>query len=216
MRASRTYAAPGRAPSSQRAAIVAEAFVVRGKIEMFSFNWSGGYGSRRRLSEPGASLLSLAVGVVVVVFVGVSIGPAISAAQGHGTRGYFVAQSESCGRHGCTWRGEFRLPDGQVTRNDVGFEGSYASMQVGSVVPALDTGDFSNVFPRHGSTSWLFELAAGVFAIFLICRATWKLAKRRRGRFGASADTNITYSGPVDSGEANSFGLRGLDVSEPQ
>jgi hypothetical protein len=183
---------------------------------MFSFNWGGGYGSRRRISEPGASLITLAAGVVVVVVVGVSIGPAISAAQGHGTRGFFVAQSESCGRHGCTWSGEFRLPDGQVTRNDVGFEGSYSSMQVGSVVPALDTGDFSNVFPRHGSTTWLIELAAGVFAIFLICRATWKLARRRRGRFGASADTNITDSGTADSGEASSFGLRGLDVSEPQ
>jgi hypothetical protein len=195
---------------------VAEAFVVRGKIEMFSFNWGGVYGSRRRLSEPGASLLSLAVGVVVVVLVGVSIGPAIGAAQGHGTRGFFVAQSESCGRHGCTWSGEFRLPDGQVTRNDVGFEGSYASMQVGSVVPALDAGDFSNVFPRHGSINWLIELAVGVFAIFLIGRAAWKLAKRRRGRFGAAADTNITYSGTADSGEASSLDLRSFDVSEPQ
>jgi hypothetical protein len=183
---------------------------------MFSFSWGWGYGSRRRLSEPGASLLRLAVGVAVVVFMAVSIGPAISAAQGHGTRGYFVAQYESCRQHGCTWSGEFRLPDGQVTRNDVGFDGSYASMRVGSVVPALDTGDFSNVFPRHGSKNWLIDLAAGVFGIFLIGRAAWKLAKRRRGTFGAAADTDSMYSGWANSGGASSLDFRSFDAGEPR
>src|SRR6266567_4975646 len=82
-----------------------------GENVMFSMSW--GSGSRRRPAGPVANVIKLVAGTALVVFMGVSIGPALSAAQGHGTRGFFVAQTESCGRHGCTWTGKFRLPDGQ-------------------------------------------------------------------------------------------------------
>jgi hypothetical protein len=162
------------------------------------FSWRYGFASGGRLSGPAASFVKLAVGVVLVLVMSLSIGPAISAAQGHGTRGYFVAQTENCGRHSCTWRGQFRLPDGQVTRGGVSFDGSYPSMHAGSMVPALDTGDFSNVFPRHGSVSWLVDLAAGVFGIALIGQVTWAWAKRRQGTLRATAGANTpTASSPT-------------------
>lgn len=151
------------------------------------FSWSWGFGSRRRPSGPGTSVIMYVIGIALVVFMGVHIGPAVSAAQGHGTRGYFVAQAENCGRHGCTWSGQFRLPDGQVTRSNVTFDGSYPGMHAGSVVPALDTGDFSAVFPRHGADSWITDVAVMTFGIGLIGRTIWTSAKRRRDALGVPA-----------------------------
>ena len=149
----------------------------------------------------------------MVVYMGLSIGPALSAAQGHGTRGYFVAQTQSCDRHDCTWSGEFMLQGGQVTRHGVTFDGSYPGMRAGSVVPALDTGDFSGVFPRHGSASWFGDLVAGLLGIGLIGQVIWAWARRRRGVFrvpGSSAcravssviaRANTTTADLADSGE---------------
>jgi hypothetical protein len=144
---------------------------------MFSWNGSGGRGwfGRRSIAA------TLALGAIMLLYGAISIGPAISAAEGHGTKGYFVAQSLNCGRHGCNWSGEFRLPDGQVTRTGVGFTGGDTGMHVGTVVPALDTGGLFDVFPRHGDTSWLLSLAllvggAGLLGYRIV---TW--ARRRRG-----------------------------------
>jgi len=144
------------------------------------FSWNSGYRSRVRLSGRRASFTRLIAGGFLLVFGAVSIGPAISAAEGHGTKGYFVAQSQTCRRHGCTWPGEFRLPDGQVTRTGVGFEGSDPSMQVGTVLPALDTGDISNVFPRQGDTTWLFDLAMVLGGTGLIGYQIVTWARQRR------------------------------------
>src|SRR6266487_6599411 len=151
------------------------------------FSWSWGFGSRRRPTGPVTRLIRLVIGIAMVVFMGVSIGPAASAALGHGTRGYFVAQAESCGRHGCSWSGQFRLPGGQVTRDDVTFNGSYPGMHEGSVVPALDTGDFSDVYARHGNSSWLGDLVTGILGIGLIGQTIWAWARRRGGTFAGTA-----------------------------
>ena len=153
------------------------------------FSWGWGFGSCGWLSGPAGMGARLLAGLVLVIFMGVGLGPAISAAQGHGTRGYFVAQTQDCSaRHGCTWSGEFRLPDGQVTRQGVTFDGSYPAMRVGSVVPALDTGDVSAVFARRGSNSWLGHLAMGVVGIGLIGQVAWAWTRRRRGAAGEAAE----------------------------
>jgi hypothetical protein len=169
---------------------------------MFSSSW--GFGSRRRLPGPVARVIRLVVGIALVVFMGVRIGPAISAAEGHGARGYFVAQAESCGRHGCSWSGLFRLPGGQVSRSDVTFDGSHPGMHIGSVVPALDSGDFSDVFPRHGGDSWLFDLAAGVIGICLVGQTFWTWARRRLGADRITAGGRYTGAGPADPGMPSS------------
>jgi hypothetical protein len=168
------------------------------------FSWSWGFGSRRRLPGLVARVIRLVAGIVLVVFMGVRIGPAASAAEGHGTRGYFVAQAESCGRHGCSWSGLFRLPGGQVSRSDVTFNGSHPGMHVGSVVPALDSGDFSDVFPRHGGDSWLFDLAAGVIGICFIGLTIWPWARRRFAADRITAGRGYTGAGPTDPGRADS------------
>ena len=140
------------------------------------FNWSWGLGARR----PAGPVARLAAAVAMVLFMAARFGPAISAADRHGTRGYFVAQSESCARQDRTWSGRFRLPDGKVTRQDVSFDGAYRGMLAGSVVPALDAADFADVFRRPGSYQWLEDLAIAVSGIALIGRATRAWAKRRR------------------------------------
>jgi hypothetical protein len=137
--------------------------------------------SRPRPRRPVPLRARLFFGIVLLVHASIIVGPAVSAAEGHGTSGYFVAQTQSCGRHGCTWIGQFRLPGGQITRSGVTFDGDESGMRAGSVVPALDSGDLTGVFPRHGDDSWLLALAEGVIGIGVVSRATWKIAKRRRG-----------------------------------
>lgn len=145
------------------------------------FNWNSDYRSRGGLFGWRSAGVRVFTGVFMLMFGAVSIGPAISAAKGHGVKGYFVAQSQICGRYGCSWSGDFRLPGGQVTRTEVGFDGSDSSMRVGVVVPALDTGDTSNVFPRHGSLSWLFHLGLLVVGTGLTGYQIYTWARRRRG-----------------------------------
>ncbi len=82
--------------------------------------------------------------------------------------------------------------------------GSYPGMHIGSVVPALDSGDFSNVFPRHGSDSWLFDLAEGVLGICLIGQTIWTWAKRRRAADRTTAGSGYPGAGPSDPGMASS------------
>ncbi len=62
-------------------------------------------------------------------------------------------------------------------------------MYAASAVPALDTGDLTAVFPRHGDDKWLLALAEGVIGTVVISRTTWKMAKRRRGALRNTADT---------------------------
>jgi len=42
---------------------------------------------------------------------GSEIGPALNAANGHGTKGYFTAVYQHCYKGACTWSGSFSLPD---------------------------------------------------------------------------------------------------------
>lgn len=171
-------------------------FIAAGRTQMVMPNW----GDRQLVDERPARIrrewneashprprrpvplrARLLFGIGLLVHAGIIVGPAVSAAEGHGTRGYFVAQTLSCSRRGCTWIGQFGLPGGQVTRSGVTFDGSESGMHAGSVVPALDTGDLTGVFPRHGDDKWLQALAEGVVGTVVIGRTTWKMAKRRRG-----------------------------------
>ncbi len=130
--------------------------------------------------------------VALAVAAGRELGPAVSAAEGHGIRGYFVAESgcRSCGE----WHGVFELPGGKVLKADADFAGRDPGMTVGSRVPALDTGAVHNVFPRHGANEW--ELAAwllggciaglGLWAWAVLIRPRRVRARRARRLPGAS------------------------------
>lgn len=134
------------------------------------------------------ALFSLGLGIFLLVDGGIHIGPAVSAAEGHGIHGYFVAQNESCsssddGDDSCSWSGEFKLLNGTVTRTNVSFVGSDSSMQEGTVVPALDTGDRSSVYQAGSIDQWiqpaLFLLFGAGFIVALIVAMIRAL--RRRG-----------------------------------
>ena len=130
--------------------------------------------------KPPGPLLWLAFGVAILVASAIGFGPSISAAEGHGTRGYFVARTQTCDRGGCSWGGQFRLPGGKVTRSGVGFSGNESGMRAGTVVPALDAGDRHVVFARHGDLTWLGDLITAAIAMAIIALAIRKLLKRRR------------------------------------
>lgn len=91
-----------------------------------------------------------------------SVGLAFRAAGGAGTPGYFIPQSKSCDKSGCTWYGEFRLPDDRVARTSVTIADTpWGDLQVGTPVAATDVGDDNTsnggsgvVFPAHDPGAW--------------------------------------------------------------
>jgi len=88
---------------------------------------------------------------------------AVLAAEGDGTKGYFVSVRGT--------QGDFRLPDGRITRRHVTFADPASRLRRGAVIPALDTGDASNVFARHGSRYW--ETDASILAVVLAASGAW-------------------------------------------
>jgi hypothetical protein len=91
-----------------------------------------------------------------------NVGLAFSAADGAGTPGNFIPQSKVCAKSGCTWYGEFRLPDGRAARTDVTIADTpFGDLQTGAPVASTNVGDndTSNggsgvVFPAHDPGAW--------------------------------------------------------------
>ncbi|MFB4304755.1 hypothetical protein [Actinomadura sp. GTD37] len=88
------------------------------------------------------------------------------AARGDGVPGTFTAESEVCGRGGCSWYGTFstgsvfRLTvEGTELRGDDG-----RSVHVGDAVPALDVGSRSFVHMEGGSPEWGMSFGLGFLA----------------------------------------------------
>ena len=135
-----------------------------------------------RLAGRGIVLVAIPLGLVVLAVAGsLATYRAVQAAQGHGTKGYFVDVRGASGR--------FQLPDGQVRRQQVVFADPPPGLAPGAVIPALDTGDASYVFPRHGSRHWVTDasilaaVAAGIAAWAWF--VPWRLSRRRRGKLAA-------------------------------
>lgn len=143
-----------------------------------------------------ATVFALVGAIVVLVFGSIHLRPTISAGLGHGTSGYFVAQSESCGgRGGCTWHGQFELPDGTVTRSSIAYNGSDPGMTVGTTVPALDTGDPTGVF-QPGSISWFWDVLVLLIAILVVVMS----ALRLRSLWSGGRNAGLATDGPGQSG----------------
>ena len=145
------------------------------------------------------------VGVITLIILGslplysavTEFGPAIRAARGEGTVGYFIPQREATGK-GATWYGEFRLPDGTVTLRNVSIEDlPVSAMQAGVPVAARDTGyaeatflpGTPAVFPRDDPGAWRFPASLAVMGawfygwalVLLIRAADRRLRPSRRG-----------------------------------
>lgn len=133
------------------------------------------------LIPPGAAAALIVGGAI-------EFGPAFAAAEGHGTAGYFVAEHGNCSKSGCGWTGNFVAPDGRVTRSNVGFMGPHGTLYRGDRVAALDTGDPSAVYARHGSRDWITDLAFivvgvigfGLWAWLVLYRTAHRRAQRDR------------------------------------
>lgn len=139
------------------------------------------------------------VGILGLVVGTIRMGPAISAAEGHGTHGYFVAQYQVCTRNSCSWKGDFELSGGAVTRSHIRFYGSAPGMTAGTTVPAVDTGDPFGVYQPH-SSQWLLALASLLLGVgFLVVAAQWARARWSGSSAGPeleAADQPGSWLGP--------------------
>src|SRR5215813_863943 len=125
----------------------------------------------RRLAWRGLVLVAIPAGLVIVAIAGsLATYRSVEAATGHGTIGYFICV------HGTD--GIFRLPDGRIGRLHVTFADPPPALRPGAMIAALDTGDATFVFARHGSRHWvtnavlmsLVVAAAGAWAWFVLLR----------------------------------------------
>jgi hypothetical protein len=130
--------------------------------------------------------VALAAGTFLLAKGGPEIGPAVSAAQGDGIHGFFVARSQNCSSwpDACTWSGDFRLTNGTITRTTVEFVGSDPGIRAGSAVRAIDTGNPSSVYLVNGSGQWLGPAGELTLGGFLLVTGTLRVlsAVRRRRR----------------------------------
>lgn len=151
---------------------------------------SGGSWGLRSPSVAKLALL-LVSAVVMLVLGGIRTASAIGAENGDGTAGYFVAQNYYCGGRPalCNWVGQFQLAGGTVARSRTDFYGSDQDMTVGSVVPAVDTGDPFGVYQPHGSGLWTYSvtfLVLGLIALLgaaAMARSLWS-----GGTVGSASD----------------------------
>jgi hypothetical protein len=133
-------------------------------------------------------------GALPLYFAVTGLGPAIRAARGEGTLGYFLPQRETTGK-GATWYGEFRLPDGTVTLRNASIEDlPVSAMQAGVPVAARDTGHPEAtfppgpqaVFPRNDPGAWHLPANLAVMAAWSYAWAFVVIIRKgirlRRGR----------------------------------
>lgn len=133
--------------------------------------------TRSRAGHRSPSRLSLAgtkpAGIAYLLIIGIAVlglgayllgsgaaalGPARRAAEGQGVHGSFVAVTEHCGKYGCSWTGNFVLPEGIVSLRNVKLNTDTGGMKAGQSRPALDTGDNSMVFPANNRRQWLQQV----------------------------------------------------------
>jgi hypothetical protein len=118
-------------------------------------------------------VLTGTLAAMAIVAAGFAIGPAISAARGDGTPGWFTDASQQCFRRaGCSWVGTFVSKNGHQVVPGVDYDGTLPpSTSPGERIPAIYPGSHA-VFAPHGSYYWipalLLMLLVGVaVALFL-------------------------------------------------
>jgi tetratricopeptide (TPR) repeat protein len=102
-------------------------------------------------------------------FAAVDIGPDARAATGKGTPGTIVLTTKDCFNGKCDWYGDFTSDDGRMRFPGASMqEGVPAGAKVGDRLPALDTGARDGVFPRTGSTEWVYAAMFLGFSLFIL------------------------------------------------
>ena len=81
---------------------------------------------------------------------------------------------------------------------------THRGTRLGSVVPALDSGDFSDVFSRHGNdSSWLFELGQE-FRDVPYRPDDLEMGEAPPAAYRITAGSGYPGAGPADPGTASS------------
>ena len=118
-------------------------------------------------------VLGGALAAMAIVAAAFAVGPAISAARGDGTPGWFTNADQQCFRRsGCTWVGTFVSKSGHQVVPGVAYDGTLPpSTSPGARIPAIYPG-LNAVFPPHGSYYWipailLMLLVGAAVALFL-------------------------------------------------
>lgn len=149
------------------------------------------------------------------------LGSDIRAAHGQGTRGTWVAKTYQCAKDQCWWDGDFFLPDGRETRQSIQYMGTLNAVHYGLRVPALDTGNSSEVYPVTGSRHWVKELILTVIAAIgvilnVVYWTYWYMRPRRGGRHSATPAPQQTASGQLrGSGQVAPDEVRDGDENRP-
>jgi len=137
---------------------------------------------------------TVGIGVAMVAlccggFAAVDIGPDVRAAAGRGTPGTIVLTTKDCFNGKCDWYGDFTSDDGRVRFPGAAMQdGVPAGAKVGDRLPALDTGARDGVFPRTGSTEWVYVgmfLGLSLFVLLgdvTLCFLVPVLLRRRLAR----------------------------------
>jgi hypothetical protein len=130
---------------------------------------------RRRKQDVRHTAVAVIGGVIAMAVVGAAfaLGPAIDAARGEGTSGTFTVSYQQCSRRvGCTWVGTFQSTGGEVVP-DVAYDGSLpARALAGARVLAIYAGG-SQVYARHSSHAWLFDLVLMVLIGTAVAVLLW-------------------------------------------
>lgn len=130
----------------------------------------------------------LAAGCILLV-------PAISAAQGHGIPGVFVAEQyvSGGGRYESGyWLGTFKASDRRLVVQNVDYNEPPSALRAGRELAALYPGG-SEVFAPHDSSAWFGDLiltliGAGFFGWWVWYMPLRPLRRRRRLRLQTAAD----------------------------
>lgn len=146
-------------------------------------------------------LALIAVGIAGIVFYAGSIGPAVRAEDDLGRVGTFVARSETCGKGGCWWTGDFTLPGGP-TRHRISLAEPDGSLSSGQSVVALDESPAGEVFLPKDSWPVTNDVLAVIlcgasiaFGAALLVLAWRRERRRRRHNLTLAAGRAVAASG---------------------
>lgn len=134
------------------------------------------------------------MGLVFMIVGCILLPPAISAAEGHGVHGVFIADQyvPAQPRRPSYWLGTFTASDHRLVVAHVGYNNPPRALHEGTELPALYPGG-ATVFAPHNSSAWFGDvvftfIGAGFFGWWVWYMPLKPLRRRRRLRTQAAAD----------------------------
>ena len=146
-------------------------------------------GVKRRASAELWWVVAPQFAAAILVLAAIDLGPAWSAAHGHGIHGSFTVTDESCGgKGGCSYTGDFVSEDGTVRLSDLPYEDGDVN-EVGDQVEAIVPAHREVAYSAHGSSAYKWIIAVMVTCCFALFVWLILLASRRSERRNQSRPT---------------------------